>query len=132
VLLVRYAGEADLLAGLASFDGQLAGSVFAQPDSDEALIGVLTRLLTSRVGRLCFDAFPTGVAVALGHAARRALPGHDHPGSHVGRHDLHSAFMRPVCWQGAPAQALPAPLRDENPAGTWRRVNGQMTTEALA
>jgi NADP-dependent aldehyde dehydrogenase len=39
--------------------------------------------------------------------------------------------MRPVCWQSAPAAALPAPLRDENPRGIWRRVEGTLTDAAL-
>jgi NADP-dependent aldehyde dehydrogenase len=40
-------------------------------------------------------------------------------------------FMRPVCWQSAPAAVLPAPLRDENPGGIWRRVDGTLTDGAL-
>ena len=132
VMLARFAGEADLLAALTAFDGQLAAAVFAQGDQDEALIGELTTLLTARVGRLVFDAFPTGVAVAWamqhgGPYPATTTPDHTSVGMTSTRR-----FMRPVCWQSAPQFALPPALRDENPAGIWRRVNGRLTTESLS
>jgi NADP-dependent aldehyde dehydrogenase len=40
-------------------------------------------------------------------------------------------FMRPVCWQSAPPSVLPAALRDENPTGIWRRVDGRLTDQAV-
>jgi NADP-dependent aldehyde dehydrogenase len=33
-------------------------------------------------------------------------------------------FVRPVTWQGMPQEVLPAPLRDGNPWGIPRRVDG--------
>ncbi len=36
-------------------------------------------------------------------------------------------FTRPVCYQGFPNQALPEELKDENPLGIWRMVDGEMT-----
>jgi NADP-dependent aldehyde dehydrogenase len=131
VLFARYAHEAELEAGVAAFDGQLAAAVFAQSDEDEALISRLTALLVARVGRVVFDAFPTGVAVtwAMHHGGpypATTAPDHTSVGLTSTRR-----FMRPVCWQSAPAGALPAPLRDENPHGIWRRVNGQLTDQAV-
>jgi len=131
VLFVRYGGEPDLYPALAAFDGQLSAAVFAQSDEDEALIGVLTRLLTARVGRLVFDAFPTGVAVAWamhhgGPYPATTSPDHTSVGLTSTRR-----FMRPVCWQSAPQHALPLPLRDENPAGIWRRIDGRLTDEPV-
>jgi len=72
--------------------------VFAQADQDEALIGELTSLLTARVGRLVFDAFPTGVAVAWamqhgGPYPATTTPDHTSVGLTSTRR-----FMRPVCW----------------------------------
>lgn len=131
VVLGRYEHEADLLAALAAFGGQLAASVFAEPDEDHALVARLTPLLTERVGRLVFDAFPTGVAVtwAMQHGGpypASTAPDHTSVGLTSTRR-----FMRPVCWQDAPASALPPVLRDDNPAGVWRRVDGSMTNEAV-
>lgn len=131
VLLVRYGTDQDLLAALAAFDGQLAASIFAQDDQDRALIDELTTLLTGRVGRLAFDAFPTGVAVAWamhhgGPYPATTTPDHTSVGMTSTRR-----FMRPVCWQGAPERALPAPLRNPNPTGIWRRVNGKLSADSL-
>jgi NADP-dependent aldehyde dehydrogenase len=76
------------------------------------------------VGRLVFDAFPTGVAVtwAMQHGGpypATSTPDHTSVGMTSTRR-----FMRPVCWQDAPQDALPAPLRDANPDGIWRRIDG--------
>jgi NADP-dependent aldehyde dehydrogenase len=40
-------------------------------------------------------------------------------------------FARPVCYQGFPDAALPAPLRNRNTLGIWRMVNGEMTRADL-
>ncbi len=131
VLLARYDDEAELMAGLGAFEGQLAAAVFAQTDQDEALISRLSTLLTKRVGRLVFDAFPTGVAVtwAMQHGGPYpAATTLDH--TSVGLTSTRR-FMRPVCWQSAPAHALPPALRDENPAGIWRRVDGRLSDRSV-
>jgi NADP-dependent aldehyde dehydrogenase len=78
-----------------------------------------------------FDAFPTGVAVtwAMQHGGpypATTAPDHTSVGLTSTRR-----FMRPVCWQSAPAGALPAPLREENPHRIWRRVDGQLTDRAV-
>jgi NADP-dependent aldehyde dehydrogenase len=127
VLLARYRDEDELIAALSEFDGQLSAAVFAESDEDEALIGRLTEVLSARVGRLVFDAFPTGVAVswAMQHGGpypATTAPDHTSVGLTSTRR-----FMRPVCWQSAPAHALPPALRDENPRGIWRRVNGRLS-----
>jgi NADP-dependent aldehyde dehydrogenase len=39
-------------------------------------------------------------------------------------------FARPICYQGFPDEVLPEELKDTNPLGIWRMVDGQMTREA--
>jgi len=34
-------------------------------------------------------------------------------------------FARPVCYQGFPEAALPDALKDANPLGLWRLVDGK-------
>jgi acyl-CoA reductase-like NAD-dependent aldehyde dehydrogenase len=124
VLLARYADDRELLTALASFEGQLSASVFAESPADDALVDELSAVLTARVGRLVFDAYPTGVAVtwAMQHGGpypATTAAGHTSVGLTATRR-----FMRPVCWQDAPQHVLPPPLRDENPTGIWRRVDG--------
>jgi len=38
-------------------------------------------------------------------------------------------FLRPVAFQDAPQELLPPALRDGNPLGIWRRVNGTLTRD---
>jgi NADP-dependent aldehyde dehydrogenase len=41
-------------------------------------------------------------------------------------------FCRTVCFQGFPGVALPDELKDENPLGIFRMVDGEMTREAVS
>jgi NADP-dependent aldehyde dehydrogenase len=40
-------------------------------------------------------------------------------------------FARPVCFQDFPQAALPEELKDENPLGILRLINGTFTQEAV-
>jgi NADP-dependent aldehyde dehydrogenase len=40
-------------------------------------------------------------------------------------------FVRPGCYQDFPQAALPDELKDENPLGIWRLVNGAFTRDPL-
>ena len=130
VLLLTYRSEGDLLEALDRVDGQLTASVHAE-QVDEPLLRTLVDVLAARAGRLVFDGFPTGVAVTHGmhHGGpypATTAPAHTSVGmTAIGR------FLRPVAWQNAPAAALPPALRDENPLGICRRVDGEMTREPI-
>jgi 2,5-dioxopentanoate dehydrogenase len=41
-------------------------------------------------------------------------------------------FARPVCYQSFPDDTLPQELKDANPLGIWRMIDGHMTREANA
>jgi hypothetical protein len=41
-------------------------------------------------------------------------------------------FARPLCYQSFPDEALPEELKDANPLGIWRMIDGHMTHEANA
>jgi NADP-dependent aldehyde dehydrogenase len=40
-------------------------------------------------------------------------------------------FVRPVCYQNFPEEALPQELHSGNPRHIWRTVNGLLTRDAL-
>jgi NADP-dependent aldehyde dehydrogenase len=40
-------------------------------------------------------------------------------------------FLRPVALQNAPEHVLAPELQDANPLGIWRRVDGELTRDAL-
>jgi NADP-dependent aldehyde dehydrogenase len=121
VLLLRHGSREELLAALGQIDGQLTGSLHAQPGEDVA--DVVTAL-GERAGRVVFNGFPTGVAVTFGMQHGGPFPATTSP--------LHTSvgmtaarrFMRPVAFQDAPADVLPPELREDNPLGIRRRVDG--------
>ncbi len=40
-------------------------------------------------------------------------------------------WLRPIAFQNAPDALLPAELQAGNPLGIWRRVDGELTRDAL-
>ena len=131
VVMLRYGDRDELLAALRRIAGQLTGSIHAQPDADAELLGQLTELLAARSGRVVYDGFPTGVAVTHGMHHGGPYPATSAPAhTSVGMTAIRR-FLRPVAWQNAPAAVLPPELRDDNPLGIWRRVDGELTREPL-
>lgn len=129
VLFLAYGSRDELLAAVERVGGQLTASVHSQPESDADLLEALVGVLSHRAGRLVFDGFPTGVAVT--HAMHHGGPfpattaiGHTSVGMTAIRR-----FQRPIAFQDAPAALLPLALRDGNPRGIWRRVNGELTRD---
>jgi NADP-dependent aldehyde dehydrogenase len=121
VLLLRHGSRDELLAALDRIDGQLSGTLHAQPGEDT---GEIVAALADRAGRVVFDGFPTGVAVTYGMHHGGPFPATTSPPhTSVGMTAVHR-FTRPVAFQDAPADALPPELREENPLGIRRRVDG--------
>jgi NADP-dependent aldehyde dehydrogenase len=121
VLLLRHGSREELLAALERIDGQLSGTLHAQPGEDTAEI---VAALAARAGRVVFDGFPTGVAVTYGMHHGGPFPATTSPPhTSVGMTAVHR-FTRPVAFQDAPADALPPELREDNPLGIRRRVDG--------
>jgi NADP-dependent aldehyde dehydrogenase len=94
-------------------------------------VAELVALMAQRAGRLVFDGFPTGVAVTHGMHHGGPYPACSNPlHTSVGATAIRR-FGRPVAYQNAPAAVLPLELRDENPLGIWRRVDGVPTRDPL-
>jgi acyl-CoA reductase-like NAD-dependent aldehyde dehydrogenase len=128
VLLIRHGSREELLAALAQVEGQLTGSLHAEPDDDVADVAAA---LSERAGRVVFDGFPTGVAVTHGMHHGGPFPATTSPlYTSVGMTAVRR-WLRPVAFQNAPARVLPPELRDENPLGIRRRVDGEPTRAAL-
>jgi NADP-dependent aldehyde dehydrogenase len=130
VLFVRYAGVDAASEVLDALEGQLTATVHAEGEELHGLSPIISRL-EQKAGRVIFDGFPTGVAVthAMQHGGpypATTAPSHTSVGSTAIRR-----FQRPVTWQNAPAGVLPDALRDENPLGIWRVVNGDLTRDPL-
>ncbi|MGH2967436.1 MAG: aldehyde dehydrogenase (NADP(+)), partial [Solirubrobacteraceae bacterium] len=118
----------ELLAALERVDGQLTASLHAQPGED---VAGLVAALSERAGRVVFDGFPTGVAVTHGMHHGGPFPATTAPAhTSVGMTAIRR-WLRPLAFQNAPAALLPPELRDENPLGIWRRVDGELSREPL-
>jgi alpha-ketoglutaric semialdehyde dehydrogenase len=123
VLAVRCRDRAELLALVASFDGHLTGTVHADGD-DLAQFADVTAALRARVGRLIANGVPTGVEVCGAMVHGGPYPAStDARFSAVGVTSI-ARWTRPACWQDWPQQALPLELRDDNPRGIVRTVDG--------
>jgi acyl-CoA reductase-like NAD-dependent aldehyde dehydrogenase len=121
VLLLRHGSREELLTALGQIDGQLSGTLHAEPDEDVAeIVGALAE----RAGRVVFDGFPTGVAVTYGMQHGGPYPATTSSlHTSVGMTAVHR-FTRPIAFQDAPEAVLPPELHANNPLGIRRRVDG--------
>ncbi|HZC22029.1 MAG TPA: aldehyde dehydrogenase family protein, partial [Candidatus Binatia bacterium] len=123
-LLVRHSSRDQLLAIARSLDGHLTATVHGTED-DLHEFADLIAILETKVGRLIFNGFPTGVEVT--HAMVHGGP---YPSTSDGRSTSVGTqaifrFARLVCYQGFPDAALPEDLKNSNPLNLWRMVDGQ-------
>jgi NADP-dependent aldehyde dehydrogenase len=130
-LLVGHSNREQILEIARALEGHLTATIHGT-DQDLRDFADLVAILETKVGRLVFNGFPTGVEVC--HAMVHGGP---YPSTSDGRSTSVGTraifrFTRPVCYQGFPDEALPEELRDENPLGIWRMVNGQMSREVTS
>jgi NADP-dependent aldehyde dehydrogenase len=129
-VLVDCDDEDELLAVANDFEGTLTSTVHAEAEdpSAAALLGAVTQ----RSGRVVWNGMPTGLAVS--HATNHTGPypastnvGHTSVGSTSARR-----FQRPVAYQTTPDALLPDALKDANPLGILRNIDGRITTDPVA
>ena len=124
-VVVRYDDVAALLPRLEALEGQLTATVHAT-DSDVEDASALLPVLELKAGRVLFNGWPTGVEV--GHAMVHGGPypaTSDSRSTSVGSLAI-ERFQRPVAYQDVPAALLPAAVRDDNPWGLRRRLDGEL------
>jgi NADP-dependent aldehyde dehydrogenase len=127
-LLLRYRSLEDTLAVARAMEGNLTATIHAGA-GDEDAARKLVSVLETRVGRILFGGFPTGVEVCQAMVHGGPYPAtSDSRCTSVGGRAI-DRFLRPVCYQDTPAAILPEELRDGNPAGILRIVNGQRTRD---
>lgn len=133
-LLVRYRGRDDAVALARSFDGNLTGTLHAAADgSDDAARQAIAAALRPRVGRLIADKWPTGVAVSAAQQHGGPYPSTSHAGfSAVGMPGAIRRFAQLQSYDGLRDEHLPAELRNANPAGVQRCVDGLWSERTLA
>ncbi|MGD2168117.1 MAG: aldehyde dehydrogenase (NADP(+)) [Gammaproteobacteria bacterium] len=129
-IVVLADSEEEMLACARSIEGQLTAT-FHGTQSDIAAAGALMAAAERFAGRLIVNGFPTGVEVS---------PAMNHGGPYPATTDARFTsvgtaavlrFARPVCYQGFPEEMLPPELRDANPRGIMRTIDGTLTRDAV-
>ncbi len=125
-VVVRYAGAADLAAVLDRLPGNLTATAHLGADEaaeDGGPAADLLARLSALAGRVLVNGWPTGVAVAAAQHHGGPYPATTSTSTSVGGTAI-ERWLRPVAYQDTPPALLPPELRDGNPLGLPRRVDG--------
>lgn len=108
-----------------TMEGSLTATVHATAEDIKEYRGLIS-LLETKVGRLLFNGYPTGVEVspAMNHGGPYPATS-DVKFTSVGTASIYR-LVRPICYQNAPAEILPPELQDGNPRGIWRMFDGTL------
>ncbi len=125
-LLIRSNDHDELLDIARALEGQLTASVHGTVEDLSEYAGLI-QILETKVGRLIFNGFSTGVEVCPSMVHGGPYPAtSDGRSTAVGTRAIRR-FSRFVCYQNFPQDALPEELRDDNPLNLWRVVDGEFT-----
>ncbi|WP_195907845.1 aldehyde dehydrogenase (NADP(+)) [Microbacterium gorillae] len=123
-LVVTYTDEADLVAAASRLEGQLTATLVA--DEDDAIAAELLPILAEKAGRVLWNQWPTGVSVTWAQQHGGPYPATTAVGTtSVGMAAI-TRFLRPVAYQNVPDALLPDALKEANPLGIPRRVDGEL------
>jgi len=122
-LVVEIDAREQLLEIARRLEGQLTATVHAaEGELDE--YRDLLEILETKVGRVVFNGYPTGVEVVPAMVHGGPYPAtSDGRSTSVGTRAI-ERFTRPVAWQNAPDSILPDELRESNPLAIRRMVDG--------
>lgn len=124
-VLIEARDQAELEQAARDLDGQLTATVHGTPQDLQHAARLLS-VLERKAGRLIINGFPTGLEVC---------PSMNHGGPYPATTDVRFTsvgtaallrFVRPVAYQDFPPAQLPDELKDDNPLGIRRLVNGKM------
>ncbi len=129
-VVVEVADKAELIRALHGLRGQLTATLIGD-EADFTAFADLVAVLEQKAGRLLLNGYPTGVEVCDSMVHGGPYPAtSDARGTSVGTLAI-DRFLRPVCYQNFPDALLPEALKNANPLGIDRLVDGQTTDAAL-
>ncbi|MBA0052554.1 aldehyde dehydrogenase family protein [Streptomyces sp. AJS327] len=126
-VLVSYRDTAELTAVLELLPGSLTATVrlgAREAAGHDPAGAELLAQLAPLAGRLLADGWPTGVAVTRAQHHGGPYPAATSTATSVGAAAI-DRWLRPVVYQSTPEPLLPPELRDGNPLGLPRRVDGR-------
>lgn len=129
-VVVEATSKADVLDIARNLTGHLTATVHGT-EQDLLEYKDLLDILEQKVGRLLINGFPTGVEVCSAMVHGGPFPATtDSRSTSVGTAAI-DRFTRPVSYQNMPQALLPDELKNANPLGIWRLVNGRMSKEGI-
>ncbi|MFE7777542.1 aldehyde dehydrogenase (NADP(+)) [Streptomyces sp. NPDC057445] len=123
-VVARYASQEEIAGILSRLPGNLTATLHISEGEAAGPAAELLAALTPLAGRVLVDGWPTGVAVAPAQHHGGPYPATTSTSTSVGATAI-ERWLRPVTYQSAPSALLPPELRDENPLGLPRRVDGR-------
>jgi NADP-dependent aldehyde dehydrogenase len=127
-MMIACASTQELEQVARSLDGHLTATVHANAQ-DLNDFKSLAGILETKVGRLVYNGFPTGVEVCAAMTHGGPYPATtDARSTSVGPYAI-KRFARPISYQNYPESALPDELRDANPRKIWRMVENNWTQQ---
>lgn len=125
-LMVVYEHFNELYAIAQRLHGQLTITLWGEDEELANKVDLINQL-EEKCGRLLFKGVPTGVEV--GYAMQHGGPypsTTDSRFTSVGVYAI-KRFARPIAFQDMPKSLLPDALKEDNPLGIWRMVDGNFT-----
>lgn len=123
-LVIACADDQEVARVSAQLEGQLTITL-QMDDADLATAKQLMPTLERKAGRILANGWPTGVEVCHAMVHGGPYPAtSDSRTTSVGSAAIFR-FLRPVCYQSLPEGLLPEAIRDGNPAGVSRLVDGK-------
>ncbi|MFC4497278.1 aldehyde dehydrogenase (NADP(+)) [Streptomyces ovatisporus] len=126
-VVARYRDEDEVSAVLSRLPGNLTATLQlsgGEAAGDGGRGARLLAALTPLAGRVLVNGWPTGVAVAPAQHHGGPYPATTSTSTSVGATAI-ERWLRPVAYQDAPDPLLPPELRESNPLGLPRRVDGR-------
>jgi NADP-dependent aldehyde dehydrogenase len=129
-MVVQCENAAELQAIISNLEGQLTGTIISD-NNEIAKYPQLIAALQNRVGRIIFNGVPTGVEVCPSMHHGGPYPAStDSRFTSVGTQSI-KRWVRPFSFQDWPDALLPNELKNSNPLGILRFVNGSHTKNAI-
>ena len=123
-IIVRADNMDQVAEVLEAMEGQLTATLHVDA-GDEALAAPLIPLLERKVGRILANGWPTGVEVSTAMIHGGPFPATSDPRTTSVGTAAMERFLRPVCYQDLPDALLPKALRNDNPLGLVRVIDGE-------
>lgn len=129
-MVVQCENTVQLETIISKLEGQLTGTIIAD-DNETVKYKTIIAALKNRVGRIIFNGVPTGVEVCPAMQHGGPYPAStDSRFTAVGIHSI-KRWVRPFSYQNWPNMLLPDELKNENPLGILRLINGKQTTSKI-